>query len=61
MADKVIEELRRIKETMVQYGYDVTRHAADLRCRQQEKAPRIVDLRALRGADDQEESAGSDS
>ena len=62
MADEVIEELWQIKEAMAQeYGYDVTRLAADLQRRQQEEAHRIVDLRALREADDQEEPAGSDS
>ena len=62
MADEVIEELWRIKEAMAQeYGYDVTRLAADLQRRQQEHAHRIVDLRAVRKAADQEESAGTDS
>lgn len=62
MADKVIEELWQIKEAMAQeYGYDVTRLAADLQRRQQEEAHRIVDLRALREADNQHEPAGGDS
>ena len=62
MADEVIEELWEIKEAMAQeYGYDVTRLAADLQRRQQEEAHRIVDLRALREADNQQEPAGGDS
>lgn len=62
MADEVIEELWQIKEAMAQeYGYDVTRLAADLQRRQQEEAHRIVDLRALREADKQQEPAGGDS
>ncbi len=62
MADEVIEELWEIKEAMAQeYGYDVTRLAADPQRRQQEEAHRIVDLRALREADNQQEPAGGDS
>ena len=53
MVDEVIEELRRIKEAMAhEYGYDVTRLAADLQRRQQKHAHRIVDLQALHKAAD---------
>ena len=51
MADKVIEELWRIKDAMAQeHGYDIARLAADLQGRQGEEGHRIVDLQALRKA-----------
>ena len=49
MADRVIEELWRIKEAMAQeHGYDIARLAADLETKQEEERHRIVNLHAVR-------------
>ncbi len=50
MADRVIEELWRIKEAMAQeHGYDIARLAADLETKQEgEEGHRIVNLHVVR-------------
>ena len=54
MADEIIEELWRIKDSIAQeHGYDIEALVAHLKTRKRPAGQRVVDLRALRGSAEQ--------
>ena len=62
MSDKIIEELWRIKDSIArEHGYDIKALVAHLQSKESAKDRRVVDLNALKKAEEQGVSDNSHS
>lgn len=61
MSDEIIEELWRIKDLIArEHGYDVEALVTHLQTKKRPAGQRVVDLRTMSGATDQDPPAGAD-